>query len=52
MTYAKSVSSVLDEDVPDAAVLVKEPFDVALPDVVRQVAQEDSAPFARWHSSF
>jgi hypothetical protein len=48
-THAESVSSVLDEDVPDAAVLVEELLDVALADVVRQVAQEHPAPFSRWH---
>ena len=45
-SYTKSVSAVLHEDVSDPAVLVEELLDVSLPDVVRQVAQKNSAPFS------
>jgi len=43
---AESVFPVLDEDVVDAPVLVEEPFDVPLPGVVRQVAQEHAGGIA------
>ena len=49
MTYTESVSSVLDEDVPDPSVAVKEPLDVPLPDVVRQIADKDPGALARRH---
>jgi hypothetical protein len=45
-TYAKSVSSVFDEDVPNSSVLLKELFDVPLANVVGQVAQKNSASFS------
>ena len=45
-SYTKSVSAVLDEDVSDPAVLVEELLDVSFADVVRQVAQKNSAPFS------
>ena len=45
-TYAESVFPVLDEDVVDAPVFVEEPFDVPLPGVVRQVAQEHAGGIA------
>ena len=48
-SYTKSVSAVLDEDVSDPAVLVEELLDVSFPDVVRQVAQKNSAPFSWRH---
>jgi len=44
--FAESVFPVLDEDVVDAPVLVEEPFDVPLPGVVRQVAQEHAGGIA------
>ena len=47
--YTKSISAVLDEDVPDPAVLLEELLDVPLTDVVRQVAQKNSAPFSGRH---
>ncbi len=49
ITHAKSVSAVLEEDVPDAAVLLEELLDVPLPRVVRKVAYEDSGGLARRH---
>ena len=48
-THAESVFPVLDENVPDPPESVKEPLDVSLADVVREVAKEHAAGVAVTH---
>jgi len=49
-TYAKSVTSILDENVENFAIFIEKLFDISFTYVVGQVSYENAVAFSGRHS--